>query len=444
MSNVADRVNSVFRAFHSVALGVRRRTGIWTAPARVLRYAAEIKGHAPLKLHGVLDDIFFGSASMAQKSRGAIATAVAPSVKVPAFLVHGVQEHLTEFSHLYSLSRSEPNLYSYQMLKNLDSRWPVLVGELKRAGVPDEAVEQIERYMLERMNHLLAREDFPAGKAAIQAVKSTPGGRSAARAMWENADKWAHQDLTKRGLPALALEDGPFEDLDAFGKLIRLFPEGDPAWRELGEFAASNTKEASANMLQGIIGELIALRTPGVLAFVKQETKRILRENEALLEQGWRVMFQPRSVVVAKHAAGMETGGAVPTEGLPGSGLSFDFSVWLVKEDTAMPILRGQVKSGKEKYSVLGVTQSLTGDEWRGFSDFVDLMIDGKPKRLTLRPPDSYTVVRVLVVPKATSMEAIADAVPAGGVLDVFQLPMTASECGKLGGALHRVGAAAK
>lgn len=436
MSSRVDDALAVFRGFDSVALGVLRRTGSWTDPVRVVRYAAEIKDGAPKKLHGVLDSIFFGAARQRRKvPRPAATVAPGAQVEVPTYLVRAVQQHLVEFSHLYSLSRSDPNLYSYQMLKNLDRQWPSLKQALLGTGVPLEAVEQIERHMLERMNHLLQRLDFPAGKPAVQAVKFTPEGDAAGRQIWTRASEWARKTLKERGLPARALEDAPFDQLDPFGKLLRLFPEGDPAWREMGEFLT-----ATEEQFMGRLGEMIAIRTPAVMDFVQSETKRILREQSDLVRQGWRVVFEPRSARMAQRAPGMEAGGAVPGQGLPGSGLSFDFSVWLVKDETAMPILRGQVKSGKETNAVSGVSQSLDSDEWRGFSDFVDLVIDGVPRRLALRPPDTYNVVRVLVVAKDPPMKAIAGAVPVGASLDVIAMPLTAQELGKIGGALQDTG----
>ncbi len=443
MSGPADSANAVFRAFNSVALGVFNRTRVWTSPARIVRYAAEIKGRAPAALHGALDDLFFGPVrkGAVAPTRGAGGSA---TVKVPTYLVNAVQDHLSEFSRLYAISRSESNLYGYAMLRNLEPQWQVLKQQLERINFPDEAIVHIERHMLERMNHLIGREDLPVGRLMLGPAKAIPAGRTAARALWENAERWARASLSERGLPMRALEDGPFTDLDPFGKLMRIFPEGDPAWRELGDFVATNPGQGSGPGLQGLIGELVALRTPGVLAFMEQETKRILRENADLLAQGWRVVFQPQSAFMAKSAKAMPARGGVPAEGLPGIGLSFDFSVWVVKDDIAMPLIRGQVKSGQVDNATSGVTQSLTKDEWRGFSDFVQLTIDGKAQRFSLRPPDSYHVVRILVVAKDSPRQALEQALPVGGALEVFELPLTGKEMGMIGNALHRSGAGKK
>jgi hypothetical protein len=433
MKRPADDVRSAFRALRSTAMGVFRRTGVWTAPTRLVRYAAEIRGAVPAALHEVLDDLLFGPGTRAGV---AVSNAARPALRVPAQLVSSLQAHLHEFSRLYSLGRSDSSAYTYAMLKALDARWPRLAKQLDAAGVPAEVVQPIERYMLERLNHTLARLDERVRATTLRAAVTTTSSLPRGEAVWRKMLDWAHAGMRKKRRPIESFEDLPWSELDGFGKMCRLFPEGDPAWREIADVVAANSN--APKIVQGFIGELVALRTPGVVEFIEQQTREVLAGSADLVAQGWRVVIQPRSVMMPTLTEGVKVGKALPGGGVGGMGLSFDFSVWLVKDDTAMPVVRGQVKAGKVANAQAGVQQSTETDDWRGLGDIVEMLIDGKPKQFSLRPPDSYAVIRVLVVTDDTPIDVLQKAVPAGGTLNVFRMPMTATEFAAVSGAIQR------
>lgn len=432
----ADDALSVFRSLDRLALAAHRRTGLWTEPLRLARFAAEIVGEAPPHTQGALEAIFRGAPKLARKADAG----AAPLVRVPLWLMRGVQNHLTEFCHLYALSRGRSNLYCLGRLRAMDHRWPALALAMRNAGVHGDVIEQIERFMATRSNYLLASGNWPDFHVNMRLVDLTHQGDSMARKLSDATREYATGELRKRGLRLARIGDLPFGELDAFGKLHRLLPENDPAWREIGAWAAARAASGGAinpQELQGLIGELVALRVPGVMAFIRDETSKVLAANPELIKQGWRVVFQPRSVWMAKRSKAFEkAGGKLAGEGLNGAGLSFDTSVWLVKDEAAMSVLRLQVKAGTEATVLKGVDQSLVGDEWRAFSDTVELEIDGVTKRFENRPPDTFNVTRVLVGAGITDPAALIARMPPATRLDVFSMPLSGADFGKIGGAL--------
>jgi hypothetical protein len=343
-----------------------------------------------------------------------------------------------EFNHLYTLSRNESALFALPLLKRLEARWPPLAQSLREAGVEAAAVEHVERHMAVRLNSLLESGE-PLGFAPrLPVAVLSKHGDSAARKLRSAIEDYARKALRTKGLPFTALRGLPFEQLDAFGKLLILLPDSDPAWRELGAWAAARAaagKPVAGREMQGVLGEIIAARTPGVLAYFRDETQKVLRQNPTLLKEGWRVVFQPNSVKMAQRSKALEKGAQLAEEGLIGSGLSFDLSVWFVHEEKlqAMPVLRAQVKAGVEETVLKGATQSLVSDEWRMFSGPVTLQVSNKANHFELRPPDSFTSVRVLIGADVPPAGRFAPHMPAMSTLDVFELPMSGKEFGMLG-----------
>ena len=431
---------SAFRHLDEIALAVHHRTGLWNEPLRLMRVTSEILEEAPAAVRVALAGVL---------GRGGSGR------KLPRWLSTSVQRHLTEFSHLYALGRVQSNLYTYSTLRGLTERWAPLVRALDEAGVGREAIEQLDRYMSTRLNFLMStggEAESALRSATLTALgRTTQAGQKAARKLIDAVEEYAAKEFARKGLSAAEVARIPFGELGPFGKLQRLLPGDDPAWRELGAWVVARTKAGSPIKpweLQGVLGEIVALRTPGVVEFLKRETGRVLALDPSLGAQGWRVMFQPRTVTVAKRGKEFEKGAQLAEEGLAGSGQSFDVSVWLVKDaagetPVAMPVARVQVKAGTEETVLKGVDQGLVSDEWRMFSDTVTLDVGrpGAPKarNYELRPPDTFNVIRVLVGADVPDPKKLLAKMPKGTDLAVFGMPLSGGEFGMIGGVLSRM-----
>lgn len=459
----ADDALDVFRHLDELALAVSGRGAKWTDPVRLTKVTNRLLEDAP---------------PAARVALAALLGRGAKTSNLPRWLSKKVQSFITEFDHVYSLARRESNLYATSLTIGMQGRWNVLVKSLQDAGVERAAVEQLDRYVSIRTNFLLASggdlmDDAAAtlGKALptetigrnVGALEPALGGANlrkavlpaleasasaiakAERRMVELVEEYAVKELGGKRLSAAARARIPWSELKPFNKLQRLLPPGDPAWRELAAFVASQ-KNVTANMLQGAIGEIVAMRTPGVVDFLRRETGRVLASDPTLAAQGWRVLVQHRPVQMATAKSSLKKGKtAIPGEGLEGNAASFDVSVWLVKEGenpTAMPVVRVQVKSGKEGNVLDGVKQSLVTDEWRQYSDSVTLDFGSvgapKPRNFELKPPDTFSVVRVLVGADVPSAKALRAEMPSGTDLNVFKMPLTGAEFGMIGGILSR------
>ncbi|WP_343632822.1 hypothetical protein [Roseateles sp.] len=440
---------ALLRHLEQLALAVRGRTDVWLMPARIARS---------------VDEVLSSTASPAV--RLALATVLGRAAKgaggassaIPRWLSTQVQRHLAEFDRLYALARRESTLYAMPLMLARQNEWGGLLGELEKAGVSREAAEVLDRYLAVRMNHVMASGgalDDPLRKAVLPATGST--GNAASRAAQgatgatpgEMVDAMARTERQTKNMDAATRARLPWEQLGPLGKLERLLPPGDPAWRQIDEWVALRRAAGQpvvGAQLQGYIGELVALRTAGVVEFLRDEARRVLAQDPSLGGQGWRLVIQQRPVTMAQAGKDLRKGGALPATGLGGNGESFDLSVWLVKdaEDgaVAMPVVRVQVKSGQEANAVGGVTQSLDSDEWRMFSDTVTLDVGtpGAPvaKNFELRPPDTFSVVRVLVTAGDADPGRLAKAVPPGGDLTLFRMPFTGSEFNAIGQGLAR------
>lgn len=466
-----DDVFALFRHLEQLALAVRGREDLWLTPARLVRSVDEVLSSAASPAVRLALATVLGRA--AKDASGAAA-------RVPRWLSTQVQRHLAEFDRLYVLGRRESMDYAMPLMLAHRSEWAGLLRELEKAGVSREAAEVLDRYLAVRMNYVMASggalED-PLRKAVLPATGALSGAPTSTASTGSAATSSATSATSKAaGRAAKGAVDGtpgevveamaraerqtmnmtaaqrarlPWDQLGPLGKLDRLLPPGDPAWRQIDEWVAMRRAAGQplvGAQLQGFIGELVALRTAGVAEFLREEARRVLAQDPSLGAQGWRLVVQQRPVTMAQAGQALRQGGAVPATGLGGNGESFDLSVWLVKDAddgaVAMPVLRVQVKSGQEANAVGGVTQSLDSDEWRMFSDTVTLDVGtpgaSSPKNFELRPPDTFSVVRVLVTAGDADPGKLAKALPPGGDLKLFRMPFSASEFNAIGHGLAR------
>lgn len=432
----------VFRHLDELAVAVRGRTDLWTKPLRLMRVTGKVLDEAP---------------PAARVALAAVLGRGGSGRTVPRWLSTRVQRHIADFDHLYSLARRESNLYSLSMLYGMRDRWQPLLKSLQDAGVEYEAIEHLDRYMAVRLNFLTATGgDFGPGAPALRktllpALEATASmARQMERKLVDLVEEYAAKELGGKPLSAAQRARIPFAQLGTFGKLQKLLPADDPAWRELGAWMAARKAAGvpvQPQQLQGAIGEFVALRTPGVVAFLERETARVLAADPTLAAEGWRVLVQHRPVGMAQASRSVKEGANLPAGGLGGNGESFDVSVWLVKDapgenPVAMPVVRVQVKSGKEDNVLDGVSQSLASDEWRQFSDTVTLDFGSagapRPRNFELKPPDTFSVVRVLVGADVPQSKALRAKMPPGTDLNVFKLPLAGAEFGKIGGIMAR------
>jgi hypothetical protein len=411
----------------ALVMTVHPRDRVWTHPQRVMHAVTQIIEDAPPGAREAVTMLLSG----------------AGDARIPRKLVAATCNHIAEFDEMYALSRTS-GMFAFPHMSRLVDRWLPLQQELLKSGIDPKAVEQMDRYLMVRFNALVGVEQRLPLQALPMLATSSRRVRRTARSLFEEVEEYAEASLRRQGRTLKELKNMPFQDLDAFGKLLRLLPAEDPAWRQLAALAEDRAARGvllPANHMQGLLGEIVAARTPGVLAFFQQETQKILGRHPELLQQGWRVVYQPNSVMMAKRAKAFEQGGQLAEEGVQASGLSFDLSVWLVNEQTdqAMVVVRAQVKAGTEE-TVMSGTKQVKADDWRMFSGSVTLDLNGQAKNFDLRPPDVFTEIKVLVGADLPPAERLAEAVTPASVLDVFRLPLTGQEFGMLGGILARVG----
>lgn len=426
MTTPPDDTLRTFRAFTDLVMKIHPRDELWTQPLRVMHATTNV----------------FDGASPAVREALTLLMPGFGQGRVPGWLVAATWKHIARFDELYALSRTSW-MFAFPFLERLvKRRWPILAQELLKRGVDNEAVQQMDRYLAVRFNALIGVDKRLSLRALPVVAASTPEIRQTALNLFNEVERYAKRAL-REGQSLDALRKVPFQKLDPFGKLLRLMPVNDPGWQQLAALAverAGKNAKLPGNHMQGLLGEIIAARTPGVLAFFQQETAKILSSHPELLQQGWRPVFQSNSVMMAKRAKAFEAGGKLGRQGPRDSGLSFDLSVWLVNEETdqAMVMVRGQVKAGTEE-TVMSGTKQTKADDWRMFSGSVTLQLDGRAKNFDLRPPDVFTDIKVLVGANLPEAERLAEAVTPGSLLHVFKLPLTGGEFGMLGNILAKV-----
>src|SRR5262249_20400533 len=190
--------------------------------------------------------------------------------------------------------------------------------------------------------------------------------------------------------------------------------EDDPAWAELASLLQD---DIDVNILQGKLGEHIAMRTP----WVREAFEDAYAEATALakrLDQGWEAHIVPGPARAGK------TGREI-----------YDGSVWLLREEpnppTAIPIFINQVKSGTLEGAI---EQIAVTDPRREFGHTIRLERGGRSVEFLISPPsrelgfEGLETRRLLVAARLPRDTTIARGIPAGLAIDYAKLPFTQKE----------------